>query len=364
MNIPLVDLKAQYQAIKHEIDEAIASVIAKTAFIGGSFAKKFEDEFATYLGAEFCIGCGNGTDALVLAMKALGIGPEDEVIVPAMTFIATSEAVTQAGGKVVLADVDPVTRNIDPDQVEAAITPNTKAIIAVHLYGRPAAMDRLSAIAEKHGLALIEDSAQAQGATFGGKRIGPLGTVGCFSFYPGKNLGAYGDAGGVVTNDPDLAEKIRMTANHGRVAKYGHLFEGQNSRLDGIQAAVLSVKLAHLDDWNKARRAIANGYRERLQGLPITLPEDAEGHVYHLFVIETDNRDELLTHLKENGVGASIHYPDALPRLKAYEYLGHAEGAFPVSERLAKTILSLPIYPDLTEEQMDYAAAQVRSFFD
>ena len=363
MNIPLVDLKAQYATIKDEIDGAIASVIAKTAFVGGPFAKKFEEEFSAYIGAKHCIGVGNGTDALVMALRWLELKPGDEIIVPALTFIATSEAVTLAGGKVVFADVDPITRTIDPAAVEAAITERTRAVIPVHLYGRPADMDALCALGKKHGLALIEDGAQAQGARIDNQRVGSCSTLGCFSFYPGKNLGAYGDAGAVVLNDDQMEEKIRMLANHGRMAKYGHIYEGTNSRLDGLQGAILSVKLKHLDDWNAARRKAADGYRERLAGLDLVLPADHPGHVYHLFVIETEKREELLAHLKENGVGASIHYPDALPRLKAYDYLGHKEGAFPVAEKLAATILSLPIYAEITAEQTDFVADQVKAFF-
>jgi len=363
MNIPLVDLKAQYATIKDEIDGAIRSVIEKTAFIGGPFAAKFESEFAAYIGADHCVGVGNGTDALVMALKGLDLKPGDEVIVPALTFIATSEAVTLAGGKVVFADVDPRTRNLDPAAVEAAVTERTRALIPVHLYGRPADMDAFCALGKKHGLTVIEDGAQAQGARIDSRRAGSCAAMGCFSFYPGKNLGAYGDAGAVILSDPEMAEKVRMLANHGRLAKYGHIYEGTNSRLDGLQGAVLSVKLKHLDDWNAARRKAARTYRERLQGLDLTLPQDHPGHVYHLFVIETDRRDELLAHLKEKGVGASIHYPDALPRLKAYEYLGHREGEFPNAEKLAATILSLPIYAEITEEQQDYVVGQVRSFF-
>jgi len=363
VKIPLVDLKAQYAAIKDEIDPALASVIARTAFVAGPFAAKFEEEFAAYLGVKHCIGVGNGTDALVVALRGLGLKEGDEVLVPALTFIATSEAVTMAGGRVVFVDVDPETRLMDPDLAAAAVTEKTRAIIPVHLYGRPAEMDRLCGLGGQHRLWLLEDGAQAQGAIIGGRRAGTCSSAGCFSFYPGKNLGAYGDAGAVATDDDELAERIRMLANHGRLAKYGHLMEGTNSRLDGLQGAVLSVKLRHLDQWNQARRKVAAAYRERLSDLPLKLPQDHPGHVYHVFVVETDRRDELLAHLNENGVGASIHYPDALPRLKAYQHLGHKPGDFPVAEKLAATILSLPIYPELTEEQIDYVAGQVRSFF-
>ena len=363
MQIPLVDLKAQYAAIKDEIDPALAGVIAKTAFVAGPFAAKFEEEFAAYLGIGHCIGVGNGTDALVVALKGLGLEDGDEVLVPALTFIATSEAVTMAGGRPVFVDVDPETRLMDPDLAAAAVTDRTKAVIPVHLYGRPMEMDRVCDLAGRHNLWVIEDGAQSQGAIIGGQRTGTCAQVGCFSFYPGKNLGAYGDAGAVVTADDELAERMRMLANHGRLAKYGHIMEGTNSRLDGLQGAVLSVKLKHLDKWNQARRDKAAAYRERLAGLPLKLPQDHPGHVYHLFVIETEQRDDLLAHLKENGVGASIHYPDALPRLKAYQHLGHQAGDFPVAEKLAATILSLPVYPELTEAQIDYVAQQVRAFF-
>ncbi len=361
MNVPLVDLKTQYEDIKDEIQAAIEAVIDRTAFISGPFAKRFEDEFAAYVGRRHCLGVGNGTDALVIALKGLGLRPGDEVIVPALTFIATSEAVTLAGGEVVFADVDPLTRCLDPDKVEAAITPKTKAIIAVHLYGHPAPMEELAELAERRNLWLIEDSAQAQGAMLDGRRIGSLGTVGCFSFYPGKNLGAYGDAGAVLCDDEELAVRMRMLANHGRMDKYGHIFEGTNSRLDGLQGAILSVKLKRLDEWNKKRRAAADGYRERLDGLDLITPTDHPGHVYHLFVCETKRRDELLAHLKANGVGASIHYPDALPRLEAYARLGHRPGDFPVAEGLVERIISLPIYPEITAEQLDYVAEQIKT---
>lgn len=367
MNIPLVDLKAQYQTIKPEIDQAIADVIAKTAFISGPFAKKFEEEFAAYLGRKCCIAVGNGTDAISAAMYGLDLKPGDEVIIPAKTFIATGEAVSLLGGRIVFADIDPVSRNIDPAEVEKVITPKTKGIIAVHLYGRPADMPALRKIADAHGLWLVEDSAQAHGATIDGKTVGAFSDAATFSFYPGKNLGAYGDAGAVVTDDADAAEKIRMWANHGRLAKYGHLFEGTNSRMDGLQGAILSVKLKKVDEWRQARRDIADVYRAKLADLAeagkFTLPEDHPGHVYHLFVIELDDREALLKHLKENGVGASIHYPDALPRLKAYEYLGHKPGDFPYAEALAARCLSLPIYPELTGEQIDYVVDQVQAYF-
>lgn len=364
MNIPLVDLKAQYIKIEHEIKEAVEKVIRETAFINGPYAKRLEQEFAAYTGAEFAVGVNSGTDALMLSLKALELQSGDEVIVPAMTFIATGEAVTLAGGKVVFSDVDPVTRCIDPRAAAAAVTPRTKGIIAVHLYGHPADMAALQAIAKEHGLWIIEDAAQAHGAICGDRRVGSIGVTGCFSFYPGKNLGAYGDAGMIVTSEPVLEQKMRMMANHGRLKKYGHVFEGMNSRMDGIQAAILLAKLKYLGDWTKARRDIADGYRQSLDGLDLCLPKDNPGHVYHLFVIETPRRDELRKNLNEAGISASIHYPQALHLLEAYRHLGYREGQFPVSEHLAKTVLSLPIYPEIKASQREFVASQVRSFFE
>ncbi|MBU4277683.1 MAG: DegT/DnrJ/EryC1/StrS family aminotransferase [Proteobacteria bacterium] len=363
MNIPLVDLKAQYAGIKGEIDEAIASVIADTAFVGGPYVAKFEEQFASFIGAPHCVGVGNGTDALAIALQGLGIGPGDEVIVPAMTFIATSEAVTLAGGKVVFADVDPVTRCLDPEQVRRALSPRTKAVIGVHLYGHPADMPALKRVTQENGLLLIEDAAQAHGAFIEGRKVGTWGDAACFSFYPGKNLGAYGDGGAILTGDAGRADKMRMLANHGRKKKYGHVFEGCNSRLDGMQAAILSAKLAHLADWTKQRRRLAARYSELLAGSSLSLPQDHEGHVYHLYVVTTPQREELLEHLKQNGVGAGIHYPDALPRLKAYERLGHGPGAFPVAEGLAANALSLPLWPEMSPEQQDYVVAQIHAFW-
>ncbi|MBW2618167.1 MAG: DegT/DnrJ/EryC1/StrS family aminotransferase [Deltaproteobacteria bacterium] len=362
MKVPLVDLKAQYETIKAEIDPALAAVVRETAFVGGPFVRRFEAEFAVFVGRRFCLGVGNGTDALVIAFKGLGLKPGDEVIVPALTFIATAEAVSLAGGRVVFADVDPVTRCLDPAAVEAALTPQSRAIVAVHLYGRPAPLAELADLARRRDLWLIEDCAQAHGASLDGQKKGGLGETACFSFYPGKNLGAYGDAGAVLCDDEALDERMRMLANHGRLAKYSHLLEGFSSRLDGLQAAVLSVKLDHLPVWNQARRRAAEGYRQRLADLPLTLPRDHPGHVYHLFAVELKERDALLEHLKASGIGASVHYPDALPRLPAYQYLGYSPGQFPVAERLADHILSLPLFPEITPEQQDYVAEQVSAF--
>jgi len=363
MKVPLVDLRLQYQNIQEEMRAAIEAVINQSAFIGGGFVKAFEREFAGFIGRRECLGVGNGTDALALSLRGLGLAPGEEVIVPAFTFVATSEAVSMAGGKVVFADVEPESRCLDPAAVEAALSPRTRAIIAVHLYGHPAEMGRLKRIADERGLWLIEDAAQAHGASLDGRRLGGFSTAACFSFYPGKNLGAYGDAGAILGDDEEFMTRTRMLANHGRLGKYNHTFEGVSSRLDGLQAAVLSVKLRHLEEWNLARRRAAQGWRERLEGLPLKLPRDHPGHVYHLFVVETPEREKLLEHLKAAGVGASVHYPDALPRLPVYEHLGLKPGQFPQAERLAAQVLSLPIFPEITPAQQDYAAERIRAFF-
>lgn len=363
MNIPLVDLKAQYEGIKPEIDDAIQGILDNAAFIGGQAVRDFESNFAKFCMANYCVGVGNGTDALFLALKALNIGQGDEVIVPANSFIATSEAITAAGGKVVFVDVNEHSYNIDASKIEAKITGKTKAIIPVHLYGQPADMDPINEIIDRHNLKIVEDSAQAHGAEYKGKRTGTLGDIACFSFYPGKNLGAYGDAGAVVTNDKDIADKIRMMANHGRLKKYDHLFEGVSSRLDGIQAAILDVKLSHLEEWTASRREIAANFNDLLSGLEeVVLPKEEPyaKHVYHLYGIRVANRDVVRECLKEKGVSTGIHYPIPLPLLKAYDYLGYSPGDFPVSERLAKEVLSLPMYPELTEEQIEFITNAIR----
>lgn len=364
MNIPFVDLKAQYESIKEEIDSAIRQVISETAFIGGKYAKRFEDKFARYCNAEHCIGVGNGTDALFIAMKALGIGPGDEVITAANSFIATSEAITQTGAEVVFVDCHPDTCNIDVNLIEDKITEKTKAVIPVHLYGQPADMDSIGAIAKKYNLKIIEDAAQAHGAEYHGEKVGTLGDAACFSFYPGKNLGAYGDAGAIVTNNPEIAEKCRMIANHGRLNKYDHEFEGVNSRLDGIQAAVLGVKLNRLEDWTEKRRRNAYYYNECLEGTSVIIPAEVDNisAVYHLYVIRVpmEIRANLQNHLKGKGVSTGIHYPIALPNLQAYQYLGHNSSDFPVASKYQNQILSLPMYPELKEEQIRYTCKTVR----
>jgi dTDP-4-amino-4,6-dideoxygalactose transaminase len=361
MQVPFVDLRAQYESVKHEIDQAISSVIEDSAFIGGKYAKAFERNFANYIGVKNCIGVGNGTDALYIALKALGISDGDEVITAANTFIATSEAITMTGARVVFVDCNKETCNIDVDRLEHAINPKTKAIIPVHLYGQPAEMDRIMDIAKKHNLYVVEDAAQAHSAEYRGQRIGTIGDIACFSFFPGKNLGAYGDAGAIVTNNNDLARKARMFANHGRMEKYNHEFEGTNSRLDGLQAAILDVKLKHLDKWTERRRTIARMYDAALKDIVITpsVMPDAK-HVYHLYVIRVKNRDRVKELLAEKGIATGIHYPIPLPFLKAYSYLGHKPADFPIAYSMKDEILSLPIHGDMTDEQVAYVIASLK----
>ena len=366
MMVPFVDLKTQYHNIKGEITEAVNNVMEDSAFIGGKYVEKFESEFAKFCGAKFCIGVGNGTDAIFIALKMLGIGPGDEVITAANSFIATSEAISLTGARVVFCDVSETTRNINPDLIEEKITDKTKAIVPVYLYGQPAEMDRIVEIAKKNNLYIVEDCAQAHGAEYKGKGAGTFGEVSCFSFYPGKNLGAYGDGGAIITDNENLAEKIRMYANHGRSAKYDHEFEGVNSRLDGMQAAILSVKLKHIKKWNSMRNSNARIYNEKLKGVgDIITPMiyDDRGHVFHLYVIRTMERDRLKKFLADNDISSGIHYPIALPNLKAYSYLKHKPEDFPVSSKLQNEILSLPMYPELTEEQIDYISNLISRFF-
>jgi len=358
MKVPFLDLKAQYEKIKNEVDRAIANVIESTAFIGGMFVETFEKAFAHYCGVKFCVGVGNGTDAIYIALRALGIGRGDEVITVANSFIATSEAITMTGARVVFVDCDPYTYNIDVRKIEAAITKSTKAIVPVHLYGHPADMKEIKEIANKYSLYVIEDSAQAHGAGIGDVKVGAFGHAACFSFYPGKNLGAYGDAGAIVTNDEEIAKRCRMLANHGRVSKYDHIIEGTNSRLDAIQAAILNVKLQYLEYWIEKRRKNAYLYRKFLDKVPIFVPIEKPGyrHVYHLFVIKVDKRDAVREYLSNKGVETGIHYPIALPNLIAYRHLGFTDKDFPVANSNAHQILSLPMYPELDEQSIEYVS--------
>lgn len=354
MSIPFVDLKAQYESIKEEIDDAISSVINQTAFIGGGFVKDFERDFAGYVGVKNCVGMANGTDAIEIALKALGIGSGDEVLVPALTWISTAGAVNSVGAEPVFVDVIADQRTLDPSLIEDKITPKTKAIIPVHLYGLPARMDEIMTIAQKHNLKVIEDCAQAHGAEVDGKRVGTIGDIATFSFYPGKNLGAYGDAGAIVTDDDNLANTCRMIANHGQLAKHDHRIIGRNSRLDTMQAAILKAKLPHLNGWTEARINVAKWYTEKLNA-EVVKPIVPAGlrHVFHLYVIQSSRRDELMSRLKELHIGCAIHYPTPLPHLKSYSYKNHETGDFPVAEKLCSEILSLPIFPEMSEKQVD-----------
>lgn len=358
MAIPFVDLKAQLVGIEGEIREAIDHILETTRFIGGPPVADFEKAFAEYVGAKHCVGASSGTSALHLALVACGVGPGDEVITVPDTFIATTEAITQAGAEVKLVDVEPVTYNMDPSRLEKAITKRTKCLIPVHLYGQPADMGPILEIAKKHGLVVIGDSAQAHGALYHGKKLGSLGKAVCYSFYPGKNLGAYGDGGALVTDDDAVAAKARLLLDHGRADKFNHTAEGYNYRLDAIQAAILSVKLRHLEKWLEGRRRAAARYDERLKGLPVVPPREAEGmrHVYHLYVILAKERDRIREILDEKGVATGLHYPIPIHLLAAYERLGHRPGSFPVAERVASEGISLPMYAELTDEMVDEVA--------
>lgn len=361
MKVPFVDLKSQYLSIKSEMDNAVKSVIEDSAFIGGKYLKSFEENFSKYIGAKHCIGVGNGTDALFIALKAIGIKGGDEVITVANSFIATSEAITMAGGKVIFVDCDEETYNIDIQKIKSVITNRTKAIIPVHLYGQPADMDGISEIAQKYNCFVIEDAAQAHGAQYKGKKAGAFGDCACFSFFPGKNLGAYGDGGAVITNSDELSKKIRMYANHGRTEKYNHEFEGMNSRLDGLQAAILDVKLKYLEKWTERRIAIAKMYDEGLKDLvkiPFALRDVR--HVYHLYVVRVKNREKVIRALAERGISTGIHYPVPLPFLNAYKYLKHEPSDFPVSYSLKDQILSMPIHGSMTDEQVEYVIRNLR----
>ena len=359
MKIPFVDLKSQYQSIKSDMDQAIASVISETAFVGGlsnKYVSAFENSFANYLGLNNVITCANGTDSIEILLEALGVAKGDEVIVPALSWISTSEAVGRIGAIPVFVDVCEDTLLMDLDLLEKAITNKTKVIIPVHLYGNAVNMERLMHIANAHDIKVIEDCAQCHGARHNGRLTGTFGHAASFSFYPGKNLGAYGDAGCMATNDATLAQKCRMIANHGQLEKHNHLIEGRNSRLDGIHGAVLSVKLPHLDNWNAKRVHHANYYSERLASKGYVLPvvNTNSTHVFHLYVIRSENRDKLKKYLSEKGIENAIHYPSPLPLLKAYASRNYTSSDFPVAFNACNTMLSIPMFPELTKEQQDY----------
>lgn len=366
MNIPFVDLRAQYNDHKKEIDEAIQNVINETAFIRGDYVEKFEREYAEKYGVEHCIGVANGTDAIYILLKMLGIGEGDEVITVANSWISTSETISQTGATPVFVDIEPDYFNINPDKIEEKITRDTKAILPVHLYGQPAKMDTIKEITDKHDLYLIEDCAQAHFAEFNGKKVGTFGDAATFSFYPGKNLGAYGDAGAIVTNDGVIAEKCRMFANHGSLQKHDHKIEGVNSRLDGIQAAVLSVKLKYIHKWNEQRRTHAEQYNtllEEVKEVEIPRVRDNATHVYHLYVIRASHRDELAGFLENEGISTSIHYPKPLPLLEAYNYLDFKKEDFPIATNYQKKILSLPMYPELKENEVEFITEMIGEFY-
>jgi dTDP-4-amino-4,6-dideoxygalactose transaminase len=363
-SIPLVDLQAQYHSIQREIDAAIHRVVETSQFIMGPDVAAFEEEFAAWCGVLHCVGVGSGTAALELTLRAFNIGPGDEVITVAHTFIATAEAISAVGAKPVFVEIDPLTYTLDPAAFAAAITPRTRAVMPVHLYGQPADMTRIGEVAARHGVAVIEDAAQAHGATWRETPVGALGDAACFSFYPGKNLGAYGDAGAMVTRHEEIAAQVRLLRNHGRRSKYLHDQVGFGHRIDTLQAAILRAKLPFLETWTQARRRLAARYDELLTNTGVTLPfvAPAANPVWHLYVIRTSARDDLLKELERKGIGAGVHYPVPLHLQPAYAGLGYRRGALPVTEALAASCLSLPIYPEITDAQQDQVVDVVRQF--
>ena len=381
MQVPFLDLKAQYKQIEHEVVPVVTQAMAGGAFIGGPQVAGFETEFAEFCDSRYCIGVGSGTDALRFALMASGIGPGDEVITVPNTFIATTEAISQVGAVPVFVDTDPDTCNMDPKRLkeylenripkpqiqnpQSKIQNKPRALIPVHLYGQPADMDPILELARQHNLIVIEDACQAHGALYKNKKAGSLGTAGCFSFYPGKNLGAFGEAGAVVTRDEAIARRIRMLRDHGQGEKYFHTIEGFNGRLDAIQAGVLRIKLKRLKRWNQARREHAAYYTELLAGIQnVILPKEADfaEAVYHLYVILVDNRDGLQEFLQTRGVNTGLHYPLPLHLQKAYAHLGYKKGDFPVAENAARHLLSLPMYPEITKPQIEYVAKSIKEF--
>ena len=374
MQVPFVDLKTQYKQIEHEVLPMITEAMANGAFIGGPQVLNFEAEFAEFCDSAYCAGVNSGTDALRFALMAVGVGPGDEVITVPNTFIATTEAISQVGATPAFVDIDKQTYNMDPNKLDeylksrnrqSAIGNRIRAVIPVHLYGQPADMDPIMEIAREYNLAVVEDACQAHGALYKGRKAGSLSTVGCFSFYPGKNLGAYGEGGAIVTQDEETTNTIRMLRDHGQAKKYLHDVEGYNGRLDAIQAGVLRIKLKRLSDWNQSRREHAALYNELLSDTDgITLPFEADfaRSVYHLYVILVDDREGLQKFLGDKGIATGLHYPLPLHLQKAYEHLDYKEGSFPVTEKVAKTLLSLPMFPELKREQIEYVAASIKEF--
>jgi UDP-2-acetamido-2-deoxy-ribo-hexuluronate aminotransferase len=368
MSLQMVDLQAQVASIRGELDGAVAAVLESGAYVRGPFVERFENELATYLGGRHAIGVASGTDALQIAYMALGVGPGDEVITPAFTFIATAEAAALLGATPVFVDIDPRTFNLDPEAVEAAISERTKTIVPVHLYGQPADMEAVLAVADRHGIPVVEDAAQCIGARYGNRVTGYLGALGCLSFYPSKNLGAFGDGGAVLTDDDTLAERVRTIANHGGRRKYHNEILGVNSRLDAIQAAMLSVKLRHLHTWTAARQAAAAAYDAAFAGTEVITPHRAPGrsHVFHQYTIRVpaEQRDGLQAHLQARGVPTMIYYPVPLHRLEVYAGLAYADDSLPETERAAREVISLPMHPHLTLEQIHMVATTVLSYLE
>jgi dTDP-4-amino-4,6-dideoxygalactose transaminase len=359
MKVPFVDLAQQHRAMAEELRQVFVRVLARSSFILGPEVFQFEEVFASYLNVAHCVAVNSGTAALHLTLQALGIGPGDEVITVPNTFIATAEAISAIGARPVFVDVDPVSYTMDPAAVENAITERTKALLPVHLYGQPADLNPLLAIARRNNLSLVEDACQAHGATYNGTKVGTLGIAGCFSFYPGKNLGCLGEGGAVVTNDPDIAEQVRMLRDHGSVRKYEHRVPGYNFRMEGLQGGFLHVKLKYLDAWNERRRLAAKKFDDRLSGSALILPTEMPyaRHVYHLYVVQAENRDSLREQLLAAGIETGLHYPIPLHLQKAYSCLGYQASSFPVAENMSRRILSLPMHPDLTDEQIEYVAS-------
>lgn len=366
MKVPFVDLKIQYESIKSDIDTAIKNVIEETAFIGGKYVNEFEDKFAKLYGVKHCLSVANGTDSLFITMKMLNIGENDEVITVANSWISTSETISQTGAKPIFIDINPDYYTINEEKIKSAITKNTKAIIPVHLFGQACDMKLINSIAKEYNLFVIEDCAQSHFSEFEGQRVGTFGIASSFSFYPGKNLGAYGDAGCILTNSDDLALKIKMYSRHGALKKHEHMIEGINSRLDGMQASILTAKLPYILQWTEQRREKANLYRKYLSGIDqIILPIERENtyHSYHLFVIRALNRNKLMQFLQDCEIDVAVHYPTALPNMQAYKYLGHEISDFPIASNYQDLILSLPLYPEITEDQIKFVSEKIAEFY-
>jgi dTDP-4-amino-4,6-dideoxygalactose transaminase len=366
MQVPYLELKTQFQALKPELDQALAAVFEQGQFVGGQAVKTFESDFSTKCEVNHTVSCGNATDGLYIALKSLGIGKGDEVILPALTWISDSEAISLCGAKPVFVDVEPDYYGLDSEKIESKITSTTRAILPVHLFGQVAQIDKIIQIATKHRLSVVEDCAQAHFAEFNKQKAGTFGQIGVFSFYPTKNLGAYGDAGCLVTQNQELAQTMRRIANHGALEKDDHEFEGINSRMDTIQAAILTQKLRYIDRWNAKRNIISQWYIEGLDDLQdVTLPKIRPGarHIFHIFAIRCENRDQLKEFLHKSGIQTQIHYPRALPFLKPYESIQHSESEFPIASRLQNELLSLPMYPELSRQQVGYVCDTIRLFY-